>query len=232
MDQKKIDELQAAASAAKQAATDAGGTDEALNKASTDAESALQAAKAPSLDPVKAELERVRGKTEGKTKLEKIQYRKKLLDEEEIAAAKEAGVDLSKTAETSTEIPEWYRKAKQEEAQRTAFQMADSEITDEHERELVKHHLESTIRPSGNPTQDLQAARAIVNSVKNSRIAEEALRKPRTAQHSSGAGAAGKGTEEAFVPTAEEAGFMRSFGMTENDIKKARDAQAKLDGGK
>src|ERR1035437_529481 len=68
------------------------------------------------------------------------------------------------------------KKMQQETASKTALQQAD-EIQNETERELVKFHLQNTIKSTGTPTEDLKLARALVNSVKNSQIMEENNRK-------------------------------------------------------
>lgn len=114
-----------------------------------------------------------------------------------------------------------FKKFQAQAGTKNAMQMAD-EIEDPHERELAKHYLENTIKPSGNPADDLKAARAIVNSVKNEQIAEESGRKKITPAAGSGSGAPAKETP-AIVLDAMEIPFTQPpFNMTPAQIVAAR----------
>lgn len=183
-------------------------------------------AQAPSQDPIKQELDKVKGQE--RSKLEQAEYNLK----KNVERLKQLGGDptsiLGSAEETEDDKPLTigeFKRLKQQEAQATALQMADG-IQDESERELTKHYIATRIVPSGNPEEDLKFARAAVNSVKNSQIAEEMARKGTAKTHSSGTSAPEKGTE-AFTPTEAEASMMRSFGLSEKDILKAREEEAK-----
>jgi len=179
----------------------------------------------PSTDPLKAELERVR-QTQTKTELEKALHKRKIMDERIAELKKAEGVtdpdDLDDIDDTppATDPKVIERKA----SQQAALSIAESTITDETERELVIHHLKNTVVPSGNAALDLQNARHIVNSVKNSRIAEEAQRKMQPSRTAASGGAPGT-SEPPFEPTADEAAFMRPpFNLSKEKILAARKA--------
>lgn len=109
------------------------------------------------------------------------------------------------------------------QGQETALQMADQEIADEDERIVTKNYLETRIVPSGDPKADLAAARALTNSLKNSKIAEEISRKTSPANYSTGGGAPAKPPEAAFEPTSQELVFMNPpYNLTQNEIVEAR----------
>lgn len=109
------------------------------------------------------------------------------------------------------------------QGQETALQLADQEITDEDERIVTKNYLETRIVPSGNPRADLAAARALTNSLKNSKIAEELSRKATPTNHSTGGGAPARPPEAAFEPTSQELVFMQPpYNLTQNEIIEAR----------
>lgn len=200
------------------AAAEAAKTKAAEDKAKADAD-----ALALSQDPLKKERERIEKKGAGRTHKEKLIFSRKKIDEELAALdgddAKESD-DLDLDDDKPLTVGD-FKKLEQKKAQATAVQMAD-DIEDEDERELVKHHISNTIRPSGNPAEDLKIARAIVNSTKNNQIIEEVSRKRDAKTHSSAAGAAAKRGDDVFTPTAEEANFMRTFGLSEKDILNAR----------
>ncbi len=224
MDPKKIAELEAATAAAKQAAEAAGGTDEALNKAATDAADALQQAKAPSqADPVKVELERVRNQG-ARSEAEKAAFTLK----KNFERAKELGIDTAEVLglkpgepavdESAPLTVGMYNEIKKNEAQKTSLQLAD-DITDEHERELTKHYLSARIVPSGNPQEDLRLARQMVNAVKNGQILEEAARRGDPKNHSSGPGAPPKTHQSSGELTPEELPFTRApWNMSKEQI--------------
>lgn len=112
------------------------------------------------------------------------------------------------------------KKIQQETVVKTALDLAD-EIPNEMERQLVKYHLENTIKSSGNANKDLELARGLVNSVKNGQILEETLRKP-APKPASGGGAPPK-VEQQEEFTSDELAFMRPpFNMTKEQIIKAR----------
>lgn len=190
------------------------------------AEAEAKAKEEANQDPIKKELEKVQAK-KGKTEAEKaasaLFFNAK--------RAKELGLDpkailgISDEEESDDDTPVTrgdLKKLEQENAQKTALSLAE-DIDDEPTRELTKYHLLNTIRPSGNPKEDLSSARAIVDSVKNSQIAEEAMRKGKPKSASSGSGAPAPSEGEAFEPTASEAVYMRApWSLTETQILAAR----------
>lgn len=194
--------------------------------AAKEAEAKAKAEADATPDPLKKELEKVQAKS-GRTEAEKAAF--SLMKNAE--RAKELGLDPKKVLGLDDEKEEddkpithgELRKLEQERAQKSALDRAN-DIEDETERDLVKHHLVSTIKPSGNADEDLKNARAIVNSVKNSQIAEEANRKSQVRGHSSGAGAPGKHEEGGdFDPNPDELALMRGpFKVTKEQIIEAR----------
>lgn len=227
MDKTKIAELEAATAAAKQAAEDAGGTDEALNKALADAQAAETAAKSSSQEPIDAELEKERAKK--RTEKEKAEFSiKKNADRlrslggdpaEALGISTAGGAADDEDDDNRPMTRGEFKKMKQEEAAQTSIQLAE-QIEDPKERELTITYLRDRIKPSGDPHEDLRFARQAVNAVKSGQIIQETTRRVAPKTHSSGAGApANGGSDEDFVPTAEEAGFMRPpFNMTKEQI--------------
>lgn len=172
-------------------------------------------------DPLKAELERVKAKGEGKTELEKLRYKKSQLDKREKELM---GENLEvETVEDDDDKPltrgEW-KKLQKETATKTALTLAD-EIESETERELTKYHLENSIKSTGNPKEDLDLARAIVNQKKNAQILEMATQKPATKPHVSG-GAPAKNASVEPELTQEEITLMRFGGLTKEEVLKTR----------
>jgi hypothetical protein len=195
-------------------------------KISTDAAPASDADNSAEPSPIKEEIKRVIG---SKTELEKALYTKQQL-EKRIKDLQGDVAEVATPGEVTDDAPmtvAMYKKLEQEKAAKTSLDLA-GEIQDEDERTLTKHYLTTRIRPSGNPQEDLRFARAAVNSLKNSQIAEEAARKTAPRTTSSGAGNPAKPPEGIFEPTAEEASMMRPpFNLSEADIKKAREQSQK-----
>lgn len=172
-------------------------------------------------DPLKTELEKV--KKGGRTKKEKLLYTKKRIEEQLREADKEAGIEPTPEVDDDNEpvTVGMLKKMQAETATKTALQLAD-DIENETEKELVKYHINNTIRSTGNPKEDLKLARAIVNQAKNSQIIEEKFRKPKAkANVSSGGGEPQKEEEEELTP--EEIAFMKPpFNLTKEQIKSKR----------
>jgi len=208
MTKEQLAELEASTAEAKTKAQE-NPDDQELQKAVQDAETKLNEAKALSQIPKKKE----------HTPLERALYARKKIDEQ-IATLQ--GDDLDEEEDDDAPVTVGMLKQRDaEKAQKTALTLADS-IEDEHERDLVKHHLSTTIKPSGNAEQDLKNARAIVNSVKNAQIAEEAARKANPKAHGSPSGAPGK-MGDPFEPTPEEAAMMRPpFSLSQAEVIAAR----------
>lgn len=174
-------------------------------------------------NPIKEELEKVQRKQEI-PKIEQAAYNLKKVAE----SIKELGGDPAeilgvkpKESKETYEIPEWYKKEKEQVVQETALSLAKESVQDPDELALTEHYLKNVIRPSGNAKEDLKTALALVDSVKNRQITEELSRKGSPVRYSAGAGAPPK-RSETFEPTTEEAQMMKAFGLTEEHIKKAR----------
>lgn len=191
------------------------------------ADAAAAAEEAPPQDPVEAELEKEQRKEGKKSEAEKAAFSLKKTAER----LKELGGDPAAILGVAQKEPSMeddapvtvgmLKKLEAERAQKTALQMAD-EIADEKERDLTKSYLATTIVPSGDAAKDLRMARAIVNTVKNGQIAEEAQRKTIATAHATRSGGPANRPEDEFVPTANEANFMRSFGLTKEQIIETR----------
>lgn len=181
----------------------------------------------PEQDPLKTELERVQ--KIGRTEKEKAEFSLKKTAERVKALGGDPNtiLGIEKEYEPDEEDDQFltvgmYKKIQQEKAIKTASQLAD-EIQNETERELVKYHLENSIKSTGSPTEDMKLARALVNAVKNTKIIEEATRKPTPKKHSSGSGSPAKDNEVKGELTESEKVFLgKPFNMTKEQILKAR----------
>ena len=174
-------------------------------KAAADA----KAAEAAKQDPLKEELATVK-----RTKLEKLEYRRKLIEKQ----IKEEGGEVKKTPEDDSEedeVPEWFTKHQQKQVAETELQKADR-IENETERELVKHYISSK-------NLTVEEARTIVNVKKNAKIAEMAGQKPQPRKAVSSGGGSGDFKEEEPEFTALEQKMMRPpFNMTKEKILATR----------
>lgn len=180
----------------------------------------------PEQDPIKKELNRVSKKGQDKTELEKAMFARQKIDERITTLKGEHGIE-DEPLEADENAPMtvgMYAKLQREQATKTALNLASEQIEDEDERNLTLHHLQNTIKPSGNPTEDLRNARALVNSARNSNIAEEVARKLPPKSRGNGGGAPAR-REEAFEPTKEEASMMKApFNLTKEEVIAARKA--------
>lgn len=169
-------------------------------------------------DPVKAELERVETKPK-RTRLETLAYNRDRLEKEIEAEKAKLGV-VDDDDDTRPLTVGELKRLRAEEGLQSAVTLAEA-IEDEHERKLVKHYLENSIKPSGDAHEDLRLAKAMVNAVKNRQVAEDTVRKttPRTTSTSSGAPA--KETTPASELTKEDAAIARGFGLTPEEAQKA-----------
>jgi len=166
-------------------------------------------------DPVQQELDRI--ENDKRSKLERLQFNKERI-EREIAA--QTGQQPAASDEDRPLTVREFKALQAVEAQDTAKTLADS-IEDEKERTLVIHHLENTIKPSGDAATDLRNARLIVNSVKNGQLAEEALRtaKARTAPSAPSAPPRAPTAKPEF--SAEETAIIKAFKLTDDEAEKA-----------
>lgn len=173
-------------------------------------------------NPLKIELEKVKSKNEGRSELEKAIFKRNQIDKHirELKGDTDEDTDLDNDEDTPVTIG-MLKKMQSETATKTALQLAD-DISDEVEKELVKYHIENTIRSTGNPAEDLKLSRAIVNSVKNTQIAEMVANKSTAKTHSNSSSAPANHTEKVEL-TAEEILFTRPpFNMTPEQVLKAR----------
>ncbi len=177
-------------------------------------------------DPLKTELERVQNK-DPKKELEKASKSLHF----NAQRVKELGGDPNSILGVKTEVEEEdddkpvtrgdLKRFQAESASKSALQQAD-EITNESERELVKYHLQNTIKSTGNPTEDMKLARALVNAVKNTQIIEEVTRKTEVKTHSNSSGVDAK-QEKEIVWTPEELEMMKApFKLTPKEILESR----------
>lgn len=168
-------------------------------------------------DPVQEELDRVEAQPK-KSKLEKLEYTKKRIDQQLAEEKAKSGI-----VEDDDDRPLTVREFKslqREEAQSTAISLA-GEIENEAERKLTQYHLENTIKPSGDAQTDLKNARLLVNAVKNGQVAEEAVRATKARTTGSGAGAPPK-EKQTNELTKEERDYMVAFKLTEAQVVAAR----------
>lgn len=174
-------------------------------------------------DPLKNELERVQNKPQ-RSKVDKLLFTKKRIESQ---LKEELGDEYDDDEEDPINEDDRpltigeFKKIQKESTVQTSLNLAD-EIENSIERELVKHHLENTIQPSGNPKEDLKNARAIVNAIKNKQILEETARKIDAKKHSSGSSGPAK-QEKNEELTADELPFTRPpFNMTKAEIISTR----------
>lgn len=220
MDKEKIAELEAAVATAKSAAEGAGGLDENLNKAFTEAESALSKAKEPS-----------QTNKDTRTEAEKAAYNlKKRADEARAQGLDPADVlGIKPQIKIDGDLPDdapltvgTFKQMQKQEAKKTALQMAQE--LPEDERDEVIEILSNRLVPSGNAEKDLELARHAVNSERNTKIAAELSRKGKPRQTAAG-GSGNAPTGDDFEPTADEAVFMRPpYSMSKDKILAARKA--------
>ena len=181
----------------------------------------------PEQDNLEKELERV--KTVGRTEKEKAEFSLKKTAERVKALGGDPNtiLGIEKEDELNEEDDQpltvgMYKKIQQKSTEKSATELAD-EIQNETERELTKYHLENSIKPTGSPAEDLRLARTLVNAVKNTKIIEEANRKPIAKTHSSGGGAPANDTEVKGELTQEEKLFLlKPFYLSKEQIIKAR----------
>lgn len=136
-----------------------------------------QTTQEPAIDPILAELERVKGQTQGKTPQEKMAYKLKL----EAQRAREMGVNVDELfgVKTKEEAQDDYSEdrpltrkdieellSKQTKVnQKSASELAYERITNETERELFLLKLDR-IKPSGDAEQDFNEVKDMVDAIK------------------------------------------------------------------
>ena len=181
-------------------------------------------------DPLKTELEKVQKKSKY-TELEKAEHALKSTAER----LKILGGDPNTILRIEKETPDideddtpltvgMLKKLQQENASKSALEEAD-EINNETERELVKFHLQNTIKSTGSPKEDLKLARALVNAVKNTQIIEEVNRKTPPKTYSNSSGAPAKQEVEVTYSQAELDMMKPPFNITPAQILAAREGK-------
>lgn len=170
------------------------------------------------INPVEEELEKIE-KAE-RTRLERLQYNKDRIDRELAEEAAKNGVSIEDENRPLT-VRE-FKAMRAQDAQETAKELAEREVMDDNERKLTLHHLENTIKPSGDAATDLRNARLIVNAVKNRQIAEEMARTTTARSHSTGAGAPPKQETATVELSADEKKFAAFAGLTPEEVAAAR----------
>lgn len=143
-------------------------------------------------DPIKSELDRIKGQTQGKTPKEKFEYKL----QREIAQAKEMGIDVSQFVVkpqiddedgekplTRKDLEEAIRNVKPQS--KSAVEMAN-EITNEAERELHLHYLDNKINPNLTEDEKFQTAKDMVNGIKLKNQINLSNIKPEVRTHSTG----------------------------------------------
>ena len=173
--------------------------------------------------PLKKELENIDKSKTTFTKRERLNFEKKKIDEQLGVIDKEEGITPdTEITDTTPVTVGMLDKREREQSKKTALNMAEA-IEDEDERKLTIHYLKNRIVPSGNAEADLRFARAAVNSLRNSQIAQEMDRKRDPNEHQSSSGAPATHEKE-FTPTIEELVFMKPpYNLKKEDIIKARE---------
>lgn len=173
-------------------------------------------------DLLKEELEKVQNK--GRTKKDKLLYSRSRINEQ----LKELGEDVEDDDDSEEEDDDkpvtvgMLKKIERKTSVKTALELAES-TSNEVERELIKHHIQNTIRSTGNPQEDLALAQALVNAVKNRKILAEAQRKPVTKTHPTSSSAPAKEEDAPLEFTTAEKKLMgKPFNVTPAQILAAR----------
>lgn len=123
--------------------------------------------------------------------------------------------------EEGDDVPEWYKREQQKQAQKTALELADG-LSDPDQKALVINYLQHRIVPSGNPQDDFRLALSAASASKNKQIAEEVGRYVAPRVTAAGGSQPAK-VEEEFTPTPEEARFMaHPYNTSKENIIAAR----------
>lgn len=106
-----------------------------------------------------------------------------------------------------TKVPEWYKQEKANEVKKTSLQLAET-ILDADLKGKVIANL-GRIVPSDNPEEDFRMALGAASASKNKQVIDEINRYSKPKVVASG-GSSPVNLEEEFVPTEEEAVFMKA----------------------
>lgn len=140
-------------------------------------------------DPIKAELEKVNKRKEGRTEEEKAEYTFKNIAKRLIDLGKDPAELLGVKPKEEEEVDEEDRPLTKKDLEsilsqvnkpkeKTATELAYERIQDENQRELALYYLDNVIKPSGNSDEDLRNAQAMVNAVRNQKVLEMQALKP------------------------------------------------------
>ncbi len=174
-------------------------------------------------DPIKAELERIKGQTQGKTPQEKFAYKLKLeaqraksmgLDVNEILGIKKEDSYQDEEEEkplTRKDLEQILNNVKPKTQTATDLAMA---IENEAERELHLYYIENVIRQSGDAEQDFKMAKTMVDAIKLKNKATLDNLKPEAKAHS---------TASSFQPS--KTSNVDNFKLTHEEEMLYRDAQ-------
>jgi hypothetical protein len=125
---------------------------------------------------------------------------------------------------TKSEMRRMIQQVQTSSVEKSALELAAS-IPNAIDREMVKHHIEHTIRPSGDAKTDLAIAQSLVNAKRNElALAEQARRGVSKPGPSSSSAPARE--EPNTQLTADEASFLKLGVLTKDEIIKARSANA------
>ena len=187
-------------------------------------------------DPIKAELDRVKGQTHGKTPQEKAAFAFKL----QAQKLKEQGVDVADILGIKPQVNEEQDEPEEEKPltrkdietllsqvkpkEKSAVELIQEEQISESEKELATYYLENVIKSSGNAQEDIKNAKLMVNSVRNSKIMEMNSLRPEAKSYSS-ASSIEISKKQDIQLTQEEQTFFNQFAkdgipMTKEEIIK------------
>lgn len=140
-------------------------------------------------DPIKAELEKINKRKEGRTEEEKAEYTFKNIAKRLKDLGKDPAELLGVKPKEEEEINDEDRPLTKKDLEsilsqvnkpkeKTATELAYERIQDENQRELALYYLDNVIKPSGNSDEDLRNAQAMVNAVRNQKVLEMQALKP------------------------------------------------------
>jgi len=167
-------------------------------------------------DPIAVEVQKI--ETKKRPKAEVLKYNIERLQKElEEENAKNGVVEDDSVPVTRAELKSFLA----EKTQESALDLAQG-LADENERKLTIHHLQNTIRSTGDAEKDFALALSLTNAVKNGQLAQESARavRPRTVASAPSAPPKEKSNEEL---TSDEQKMMGPpFNLSKEQILAAR----------
>lgn len=133
-------------------------------------------------------------------------------------------VDEDDAPVKKSELLQIMRQMQAVTAEKSAMDLAES-ISNPIDKEMVKFHIEHTIRPSGNAAQDLATAQSLVNAKRNEIALAEQSRRGVVKPAPTGSSAPAKETPVTNL-TAEEQMFVTKGILTKEEVLKARGVNA------